>query len=115
MRPWEGTVNEEEIRKIYADSADWNIRWYLIRREIIRIHEFDGTKEEINNRIQTAANNSKLPMAKVRLFYDKPENRSKLVDDIVNEKLYNYLKKFVTVQETTKTTDEIRKEKSKNG
>lgn len=118
MKQQNGTsesVNEEEIRKIYADSADWNIRWYLIRKEIIRLHEFDGTDEEVNNRIQTAADNSKLSLAKVKSFYNKPENRSKLVDDIVNEKLFTYLKEFVTVQETTKTTDEIRKEKSQNG
>ena len=62
-----------------------------------------------------AAGNSKLPVAQVKSFYKKPENRSKIEDDIVNEKLFTHLKEFVTVQETTKTTDEIRKEKSQNG
>ncbi len=109
------SVDEEEIRKIYSDPADWNIKWYLIRRELIKKHEITATDEEINNRIQTAADTSKLPIAQVKSFYKKSENRSKLVDDIVNEKLFSYLKGFVTVQESTKTTDEIRKEKSQNG
>ena len=41
--------------------------------------------------------------------------RHKIEDDIINEKLFDHLKEFSTIKEKSKTTDQLRKEKEKNG
>ena len=56
-----------------------------------------------------------MPIDQVKTFYAKHENRHKIEDDIINEKLFNHLKEFSTIKETSKTTDQLRKEKEKNG
>ncbi len=109
------SIKEDEVRKAYNDAANWNIRWFLIRNQLINDNGFNAVDEDIKKKIEMAAGNSKLPIAQVKSFYKKPENRTKLEDDIVNEKLFTHLNEFVTIKETNKTTDEIRKEKSQNG
>ena len=65
--------------------------------------------------INIASKNSNLPIDQVKTFYAKHENRHKIEDDITNEKLFNHLKEFATIKESSKTTDQLRKEKEKNG
>lgn len=108
-------LNKEEIEKMYKDIAEWNISWYLIRNKLIKENDINASNSEINEKIDIAAKNSNLPIDQVKSFYAKHENKHKMEDDIINEKLFNHLKEFATIKETSKTTDQIRKEKEKNG
>ena len=45
----------------------------------------------------------------------RENNDSKIEDDLFNEKLFNHLKEFANIKETIKTTDQIKKEREKNG
>ena len=108
-------LNKDEVSKMYKDIADWNISWYLIRNKLIKENDINASEAEINDKINEAAKNSNAPIDQVKSFYAKHENKHKMEDDIINEKLFNYLKEFSIVKETSKTTDQIRKEKEKNG
>ena len=77
--------------------------------------KFDVKESEIQEKINIASKNSNLPIDQVKTFYAKHENRHKIEDDITNEKLFNHLKEFATIKESSKTTDQLRKEKEKNG
>tara|TARA_Y100001968_G_scaffold45003_1_gene35049 strand:- start:1159 stop:2448 length:1290 start_codon:yes stop_codon:yes gene_type:complete len=108
-------LDKDEITKMYKDIADWNISWYLIRAKLIGENNISATKEEIDAKIEIASKNSDLPIDQVKTFYAKHENRHKIEDDIINEKLFIHLKEFANIKETSKTTDQLRKEKEKNG
>ena len=111
----EKPLDKNEITKMYKDIADWNISWYLIRGSLIEENDFKASETEINKKIDDASKNSNLSIEKVKLFYAKHENRHKMEDDIINEKLFNHLKEFAIIKEKSKTTDQLRKEKQKNG
>ncbi len=108
-------LNKDEITKMYKDIADWNIAWYLIRSKLIQENKIDVKESEVQEKINIASKNSNLPIDQIKTFYAKHENRHKIEDDIINEKLFNHLKEFSTIKETSKTTDQLRKEKEKNG
>ncbi len=108
-------LNRDEITKMYKDIADWNIAWYLIRDKLIRENNIKVNDKDINSKIDLAAKNSSLPIDQVKEFYKTQENRRKIEDDVINEKLFNHLKEFATIKEKSKTTDQLRKEKQKNG
>ena len=108
-------INREEIEKAYKDIADWNISWYLIKEKLIKENNIKVSNEDIDKKINQAASNSKLDVKQVKEFYSKPENRNKIEDDLFNEKLFNHLKEFANIKETIKTTDQIKKEREKNG
>ena len=100
---------------MYKDIADWNIAWYLIRDKLIRENNIKVDDKDINSKIDLAAKDSSLPIDQVKEFYKTQENRRKIEDDVINEKLFNHLKEFATIKEKSKTTDQLRKEKQKNG
>jgi len=108
-------LDKDEVTKMYKDIADWNIAWYLIRGRLIRENDFKVNDTEIKEKIDIASKNSNLPIDQVKKFYEQHENRHKIEDDIINEKLFNHLKEFTIIKEKSKTTDQLRKEKEKNG
>ena len=108
-------LNKDEITKRYKDIADWNIAWYLIRSKLIGENNISASTSEVNEKIDLASKNSNLPIDQIKSFYAKHENRHKIEDDIINEKLFDHLKEFVKIKEISKTTDQLRKEKENNG
>ncbi len=108
-------INREEIEKSYKEIADWNISWYLIKSKLVEQNSIKVSNDDINKKIELASKNSSLQMNQVKEFYSKPENRHKIEDDLFNEKLFNHLKEFANIKETSKTTDQIKKEREKNG
>ena len=109
------SINEDELRKMYKTAADWNIRWYLIKNKIINKCNFKIDQNEIKMYVEKAIKNSNLSKKQIKSFYSKPENRHKIQDDLINLKLYNYLKEYAIINEVVKSTDEVKKERIKYG
>jgi hypothetical protein len=45
----------------------------------------------------------------IKVFLKDTNNQQKFFDDILNEKLFNYLKEFATIKVDKKKSDELRK------
>ena len=45
----------------------------------------------------------------IKVFLKDPNNQQRFFDDILNEKLFNYLKKFAIIKVDEKKSDELRK------
>ena len=68
-------------------------------------------QNEIKMYVEKAIKNSNLSKKQIKSFYSKPENRHKIQDDLINLKLYKYLKEYAIINEVVKSTDEVKKER----
>ena len=110
-----GSIDEEKLKQYYNDSADWNLKWYFIRHEIIEGENISVTNSETQTEIDEIVEKNKDLSTKVRSFYNDDKNRKNLEDKIINKKLYEILKASAKINVITKSTDEIKKENHNHG
>lgn len=109
LKPGE-PFNEAEIRKSYSESADRNLKWHLIREELLRAENLEVSDAELEQRIEKLIAENEKDAKIIRTYYKKAEHRSDLKEDIANEILFERLKEFTIIKEIAKTTDEFREE-----
>ncbi|NOZ07761.1 MAG: trigger factor [FCB group bacterium] len=109
LKPGE-PFNEAEIRKSYSDSADRNLKWHLIREELLKVENLEVSEDEIDRRIEKLISENEKEAKRIRTYYKKADHRSDLKEDIANEILFERLKEFTIIKEIAKTTDEFREE-----
>ena len=103
-------IDENQIREQYKSAAIWEIKWYLIQRELIKNENIDVSSDEIDSEIEEISKRyPELERNKVVQYYRKNENRANLRSDIYDKKVFNHLKKFVKVKKETIRTSELRK------
>ena len=103
-------IDENQIREQYKSAAIWEIKWYLIQRELIKNENIDVSSDEIDSEIEEISKRyPELERNKVVQYYRKNENRANLRNDIYDKKVFNHLKKFVKVKKETIRTSELRK------
>ena len=100
---------EEEIRNTSKDAAIMNIKWYLIKEEIIHKEKIDVSNDDMEKRKKELIDKDPQNAKNIKIFLKDTNNQQKFFDDILNEKLFNYLKEFATIKVDEKKSDELRK------
>ncbi len=100
---------EKEIRETSKDMAIMNIKWYLIKEEIIIKEKIDVSNDDMEKRKKELIDKDPQNAKNIKVFLKDPNNQQKFFDDILNEKLFNYLKKFAIIKVDEKKSDELRK------
>jgi trigger factor len=104
----ETELDEEKIRETYRTLAERNLKWYFIRKTIIRDQNFEISKEQISEKIEKFRKNSPDHTEEIKKFYKKPSNRTRLEDDLIEKKIIAYFKTFAKVKEVEVTTKSLR-------
>ncbi len=104
-------VDEEQVKKSYAETADWSVKWYLIKDAIISTAKLDVSKEKTQEKIDEFIEKNPQQKKEIKKFYAQNQNREKLYEDLLNEELFNHLKEFATNKVTEKSTAELKKGK----
>ena len=102
---------EQEIRVTSKDAAIMNIKWYLIKEEIIHKEKIDVSNDDMEKRKKELIDKDPQNAKNIKIFLKDTNNQQKFFDDILNEKLFNYLKEFATIKVDKKKSDELRKSK----
>ena len=68
--------------------------------------------EEIDSKINEIISQSKENENKITSFYRQSKNRQHLYNDMINEKLFERLSKFVKVKVVEESTNELRKKQA---
>ena len=100
---------EKEIRETSKDVAVMNIKWYLIKEKIINEQGIDVSNDDMEKRKKELIDKDPQNAKSIKVFLKDPNNQQKFFDDILNEKLFNYLKEFATIKVDEKKSDELRK------
>jgi trigger factor len=100
----------ERIREQYRPIAEREIRWYLIQEKISKVEHIDVPKDELEARInqivgQYAENNRD----SVTRFYRKRENRDRLGNDLLEQKVFDHLRTFAKEKKVSIHTSDFRK------
>ena len=100
---------EQEIRSTSKDAAIMNIKWYLIKEEIINKEKIDVSNDDMERRKKELIEKDPQNAKNIKVFLKDTNNQQKFFDDILNEKLFNYLKEFANIKVDKKKSDELRK------
>lgn len=96
------SIDESEVKEAYKASAIWEIKWYLIKREIIKSENISISDDEIERKInEILLKYPEVERKRVENFYKHKDNREHLKQDMYEDKIFNYLKQFVEVKDKT--------------
>ena len=100
---------EQEIKNNSKDTAIMNIKWYLIKEKIITQESINVSNDDIEKRKNELIEKDPQNAKNIKVFLKDSNNQQKLFDDILNEKLFNYLKEFAVIKIDKKKSSELRK------
>ncbi|MFQ6604584.1 MAG: trigger factor [Fidelibacterota bacterium] len=101
-------LDEEQVRKTYTPVAERNMKWYLLRKAIIREQDLTVSREEVQVEIQRLKDRSPDYAKDIEKYYKKPSNREKIEDDLMEKKILEYIKQFAKIKEVKVHTKDIR-------
>ncbi|MFQ6612866.1 MAG: trigger factor [Fidelibacterota bacterium] len=102
-------LDKAKIKEVYREAAERNLKWYLIRKAIIRDQNFEVSDEAVTGEIQRLKAKNPDQGLEVEKYYRKPSNRSRLKDDLLENKILAYLKEFAKIREQKVLTQDLRK------
>ena len=103
-------IDDSKFREQYKSTAIWEIKWYLIQRELVKNENIDVSSDEIESKIKEISERyPEIERNDIVQFYRRDENRLGLKNDIYDRKLFNHLKQFAKVKKEIVKTSELRK------
>jgi len=101
-------LDEQKVREHYKPVAERNIKWYSLRKQIIKTQDLKVSKQDIDVEIENLVNRTPQSEKEIRKFYKKPSNRQRIEDDLMEKKILEYLEQFAKVKEVEVYTKDIR-------
>lgn len=103
-------IEEEKVRETYRPLSERNLKWYSIRKAIIKDQGFKISADEVKAEIERLKEESPKQAKEIDKFYKKPSNRTRIEDDLMEKKIIDHLMNFVKVKEVKVYTKDLRKE-----
>ena len=110
----QGQLEKEKVIETYKPIAEQSLKWYLIRKAIIKDQSIEATKEEIAEFINDKKNENPQQEKEIDKFYKKPSNRQRVEDNIFEKKILAYLKEFAKIKQVKVETKDLRKQSEVN-
>ena len=104
----QGQLELEKVRETYKPIAEQTLKWYLIRKAVVREQSFKVEKEEINQFIKHKKTQNPQQEKEIDKFYKKPSNRERVEDNLVEKKVLAYLTEFAKIKDVKINTKDLR-------
>ena len=102
-------IDEENLKNAYKETAESSVKWYLIKDAIITSSGLEVSKDLVQTKIDEFIEQNPKQKNEIKKFYRNSENKEKLYEDLLNEKLFKYINEFVTNKISKKSTAELKK------
>lgn len=102
-------IEEDKVRETYRSLSERNLKWYSIRKAIIKDQDFKISTDEVKSEIVRLKEESPKQAQEIEKFYKKPSNRTRMEDDIMEKKILEYLTDFIKVKKVKIYTKDLRK------
>jgi len=109
------TIDEPKVREQYKPMAEQNLKWFSLRKLLIKQENFSASKEEIEAEVEKLVTRSPSSEKEIRKYYKKPSNRDSINENIVEKKILDYLLQFAKVKDVEVKTKDIRGEHHEHG
>ncbi len=105
-------LEEDKVRATYRPLSERNLKWYSIRKALIKDQAFLITTDEVKTEIERLMEESPKQAKEIEKYYKKPSNKTRIEDDLMEKKIIDYLVNFAKIKEVKVYTKDLRK---KNG
>ena len=106
------TIDEKDFKEKMAPYAEKNVKWLLIRNELIDQESITVSDKDISKFIKDAIKANKDQANEIKEFYDNSENKNNLKSNLMTNRLFECLADYAKIKITEKSTDELRENKN---
>ncbi len=89
---------EREIREVFGTMAEKAIKRYFVIDAVQRQQGFEVGEDDISERLTSLAERSGRDLDQVKSLFGNPEQRGKLVEDMMEEKVLNFLREQADIK-----------------
>ena len=100
-------VDDDKIREEYKLFAENNLKWYLLRKAMIKDLDISIDQNAVDDFISEAIEKNASQKAEIERFYKKESNKAKLSDDLLDQKILDMLKEHSKVKEKDTNTADL--------
>jgi len=100
-------VEDDKIKEEYKLFAENNLKWYLLRKAMIKDLNISIDEKAVDNFIKEAIEKNDSQKAEIERFYKKESNKSKLADDLLDQQILDMLKEHSKVKEKDTNTADL--------
>ena len=104
--------DEKQMKENYQSHSEWNIKWYLIKDQIIENEALDISDEELDGKIQDTISKNPKNETQIKSFYKQSKNKQQLFSKMLIDKLFARLSEFAKVKVVEESTNELRKKQA---
>ena len=104
-------LEDDKVRETYRPLSERNLKWYSIRKAIIKDQDFKISADEVKTEIERLKEESPKQAKEIEKYYKKPSNKTRIEDDLIERKIIDHLLNFTKVKEVKVYTKDLRKEK----
>ncbi|SVA86982.1 uncharacterized protein METZ01_LOCUS139836 [marine metagenome] len=104
--------DEKQMKENYQSHSEWNIKWYLIKDQIIENEALDISNEELDGEIQDTISKNQKNETQIKSFYKQSKNKQQLFSKMLIDKLFARLSEFAKVKVVEESTNELRKKQA---
>jgi trigger factor len=106
-QPQDGPFDEQLYRDRSRGGAEWNLKWFLLRKKIAEKEGLQVAEEEIENEYQRLAALSRKPLKEIKTLFSQGGKRGQLEDDIIERKILQVLISKARVIDRTVSYEEF--------
>ena len=103
--------DEEKMSKEISDLSKNTVKWHLIKELLIKEYKINLQESDIVKQIKDFIEKNPTQKDQINEFYNKPENKQKLAEDLINQSLFKELDKYFINKVKESSTDKIRTKK----
>ena len=103
---------EDELKENYQSQAEWNIKWYLLKGQLIANENIDITNAEMDGKIEEMISSNNENEKQIKSYYKNTDNKQRLFDEMLNNKLFNKLTEYANIKIVEQSTNELRKQQA---
>jgi trigger factor len=96
------TIDEKLVREQYKSLAIRNIKWILLRNQLVEQEALTVTDDEIETHLQTQIEEKKISEEEVKKIRDDKQRFEDYREQLLNDKVYTLLAERATIEETEK-------------
>lgn len=86
-------LDKNAVLEQYGETAEKSLKWQLVKNRIVRDEKLEVSDEDINARINDMLKDVKEELRDTYgKYYQSPQVRNQLHDDIVNRKIFDHIK-----------------------
>ncbi len=102
-----GEVDEAKVRETNRDRAIWELKWYLIRKRLVRDEELNVSDDDVEARIDDLTADMDGDTSKLRALYKDKQTLPQLKEDILDRKVFEHLAGNAKIKDKKISTKEI--------